>query len=357
VAARAGSPSGRFELATRPAGPGFALHDLLVARRLLEGGEPGRGLPARRTLLHPHTSRSRETRRAAHQPPEEEGAQPFAPLAFHESDCRLRAVICTLGDLLLDVIVRLDGPIAEDTDTYGRTRVGAGGQAANVAAWVVALGGRARFVGKRARDPAGRVVSAELADRGVDLAGPEEESGTGTVVSLAAPDGSRTMLTDRGVAAELRPEELDPAWFAGCEWLHVPGYSLVRGPIRDAALAAAQLAPRVSVDLSSTAAIAAAGVEDFRDSLATLAPRVVFANEAEAELVGPLHAETVAVKRGARGCTVQREGRSEELPAVPAEAVDSTGAGDAFAAGFLLGGPDLALDAAARCVSRMGAMP
>jgi ribokinase len=266
-------------------------------------------------------------------------------------------VICTLGDLLLDVIVRLDGPIAEDTDTYGRTRVGAGGQAANVAAWVVALGGQARCVGKRARDPAGRVVSAELADRGVELAGPEEESGTGTVVSLAAPDGSRTMLTDRGVAAELRPEELDQAWFAGCEWLHVPGYSLVRGPIRDSALAAARLAPRVSVDLSSTTAITAAGLEDFRESLATLAPRVVFANEAEAELVGLIDAETVAVKRGARGCTVRREGRSEELAAVPAEAVDSTGAGDAFAAGFLVGGPALALEAAARCVSQMGAMP
>jgi ribokinase len=266
-------------------------------------------------------------------------------------------MICTLGDLLLDVIVRLDGPIAEDTDTYGRTRVGAGGQAANVAAWVVALGGRARFVGKRARDPAGRVVSVELSGRGVELAGPEEEAGTGTVVSLAAPDGSRTMLTDRGVAAELRPEELDPAWFVGCEWLHVPGYSLVREPIRNAALAAARLAPRVSVDLSSTAAIAAAGVEDFRDSLATLAPQVVFANQAEAELVGSIPAQTVAIKRGARGCIVQQGGRTEELPAVPAEAVDSTGAGDAFAAGFLLGGADLALEAAARCVSRMGAMP
>jgi ribokinase len=266
-------------------------------------------------------------------------------------------VICTLGDLLLDVIVRLDGPIAEDTDTYGRTRVGAGGQAANVAAWVVALGGRARFVGKRARDPAGLVVSRELAARGVELAGPEEETGTGTVVSLAAPDGSRTMLTDRGVAAELGPEELDQAWFAGCEWLHVPGYSLVREPIRDAALAAARLAPRVSVDLSSTAAIEAAGVAEFRRSLAELASRVVFANEAEAELVGTLDAETVAIKRGARGCIVRRQGRDEELPAVPAEAVDSTGAGDAFAAGFLVGGPGLALEAAARCVSRMGAMP
>jgi ribokinase len=82
-------------------------------------------------------------------------------------------LVCSVGDLLLDVIVRLDGPIAADTDTYGRTRVGAGGQAANVAAWVSALGGRGRFVGKRARDPAGLVVAEELRRRGVELAGPE----------------------------------------------------------------------------------------------------------------------------------------------------------------------------------------
>src|SRR5688572_33284102 len=101
---------------------------------------------------------------------------------------KMPQMVCSLGDLLLDVIVRLDGPIAEDTDTYGRTRVGAGGQAANVAAWVAALGGSARFIGKRADDPAGRIVAAELDKRGVDVRGPAVERGTGTVVSIATPD-------------------------------------------------------------------------------------------------------------------------------------------------------------------------
>jgi sugar/nucleoside kinase (ribokinase family) len=266
-------------------------------------------------------------------------------------------VICTVGDLLLDVIVRLDGPIARDTDTYGRTRVGAGGQAANVAAWVVALGGQARFLGKRAADPAGRILAEELRSRGVELAGPVVESGTGTVVSVATPDGARTMLSDRGVSTELAPEELDPAWLTGCEWLHVPGYSLVRSPLREAALAAAAEAPRVSVDVSSTAAVEEVGVRRFRETLAALGPRLVLANEAEAELVGELDVETLAVKRGARGCLVRDRSGSRELPAVEAEVVDSTGAGDAFAAGFLLGGPELALDAAARCVAKMGAVP
>ena len=266
-------------------------------------------------------------------------------------------MICSLGDLLLDVVVRLEGPIAEDTDTYGRTRVGAGGQAANVAAWLVALGGRARFVGKRARDTAGRLVSEELQARGVEVAGPEVETGTGTVVSIATADGKRAMLSDRGVAPELRPEELESTWFASCTRLHLPAYSLLLSPIREAALAAARLAPAVSVDLSSTAAIRTASVEQLRGVVAELGPDIVFANEEEAELVGRLDVETLVVKRGARGCSVYAGGEERAYPVEPAETVDSTGAGDAFAAGFLLGGPGLAVHAAARCVGQLGAMP
>jgi sugar/nucleoside kinase (ribokinase family) len=268
-----------------------------------------------------------------------------------------RPVLCTLGDLLLDVVVRLEGPIAEDTDTYGRTRVGVGGQAANVAAWTVALGGRARFLGKRARDPVGRLLAEELEGRGVELAGPEEERGTGTVVSVATPDGARTMLSDRGVSVSLRPDELDESWLRGCEHLHVPAYSLVASPIREASLRAAEAAPRLSVDLSSTAALEQAGVQVFRSLLAELRPNVVFATAAEAQLLEPIEAETVVVKRGAGGCIVRKAGKETAYPAERAEVVDTTGAGDAFAAGFLLGGPALALRAAARCVSSLGAMP
>jgi sugar/nucleoside kinase (ribokinase family) len=266
-------------------------------------------------------------------------------------------MICTLGDLLLDVIVRLDGPIAEDTDTYGQSRVGAGGQAANVATWVASLGGVARFVGKRANDGAGRLVLAELESHGVDVRGPEVEAGTGTVVSIATPDGRRTMLSDRGAAPELRADELQDEWLEGCERLHLPAYSILAPPIRDAAYAAAERVPRTSLDLSSTAAIRAAGVNELQAAVSRLRPDVVFANEDEAALVGEIEAETLVIKRGARGCLVRSEGDEREYEALPAQVVDSTGAGDAFAAGFLLGGPELALEAAARCVATMGAMP
>jgi sugar/nucleoside kinase (ribokinase family) len=266
-------------------------------------------------------------------------------------------MICTLGDLLLDVVVRLEGPIAEDTDTYGRTRVGAGGQAANVAAWVVALGGEARFIGKRARDPTGRLLAGELHARGVELAGPEVEAGTGTVVSIATPDGKRTMLSDRGVSVRLTANELQPAWLSDCDRLHLPAYSLVAQPIAGAALEAAAVAPKVSVDLSSTVALELVGIEGIRALVGELEPDIVFANAAEAELVGPLEVDTFVLKRGALGCLVRTGEKESEYPAHPAEVVDTTGAGDAFAAGFLVGGPELGLEAAARCVAQLGAMP
>jgi ribokinase len=265
-------------------------------------------------------------------------------------------MICTLGDLLLDVVVRLDGPIAEDTDTYGRTRVGAGGQAANVAAWVVALGGSARFIGKRARDGAGRLLAEELTSRGVGLAGPGVESGTGTVVSVATPDGKRTMLSDRGVSIDFEPAELDETWLEGCDLLHVPVYSLARPPLRETALRAIAAARQVSIDLSATVALEQAGVDLVREVIAEHRPAVVFGNEEEVALLD-LQVGTLVVKSGACGVVVRTDGETHEHPARRVEAVDTTGAGDAFAAGFLLGGPQLGVEAAARCVAQLGAMP
>jgi ribokinase len=270
-------------------------------------------------------------------------------------------VICTLGDILLDVIVALDGPVEEDTDTYGKTRVGTGGQAANVAAWTVALGGGARLVTRRAADPVGELLTRELERRGVEVRGPLAEGATGTVVSIAAPDGRRSMLTDRGVSLGFEPGEFDPGWVGGCEWLHVSAYSLVPSPLRETALLAAETARaavgKVSLDLASTGAFRQAGVEELRDAASKLSPDLVFANEAEAEVFGGIDAHTVVIKRGERGCTIRRDGESRDFDAVPAKLVDSTGAGDAFAAGFLLGGPELAVSAAARSVATMGAMP
>jgi sugar/nucleoside kinase (ribokinase family) len=273
-------------------------------------------------------------------------------------------VICTLGDLLLDVIVRASGELAPGADTRAKTRLATGGQAANVAAWAAELGEGARFVGKQANDATGELARTLLERRGVELEGPRVEGRTGVVVALVGPDGERTMATDRGVAPELRAEELQPGWFSGCRWLHLSGYSLLAEPIGEAALAAARLARAegagVSVDLSSWSAMRGYGPARFRERLDELGADVVFANEPEWELVGGAYAlaETAIVKRGSRGVVVRGPKGVEEHAAVAGSGVvDTTGAGDALAAGFIVGGLELGLEAAARCIGQLGAVP
>ena len=266
--------------------------------------------------------------------------------------------VCALGDLTLDVVVRLAAPIAVGGDTDAEIRVSPGGQAANVAAWTAVLGASSRFVGKRGADDAGRLALAGLEERGVEALGPEEGR-NGIICSLVSPDGERSMASDRGAAADLRPDEVAASWLSGCDHLYVSGYALMREPACGAAVRAVELArvegATVSVDLSSWSAIRDFGAPAFRDLVAGLGPDVVFANEDEELIVGgPVPGPTWILKRGGRGCSFD----GDERDALPVErVVDSTGAGDALAAGWIVGGPDLALEAAARCVATVGSMP
>ena len=262
--------------------------------------------------------------------------------------------VCAFGDLLLDVIVRLDAPLSPGDDVTAATVVAPGGQAANVAAWAVALGAEGRVVAMRSADDAGALVQRELAARGVDVCGPAGER-TGIVVSLVNPNGDRTMASDRGAAPELRADALVEDWF-GCAALHLSGYSLMREPIVYAAIRAAGLArtrgARVSVDLSSWTHVERFG-PTLRKALAEIEADVVFGTEREWQALGPLAAGTHVVKRGARGISVDGDDHAPHA----ADVVDTTGAGDAVVAGFIVGGPELALAAAARCVAKVGAMP
>ena len=233
-------------------------------------------------------------------------------------------LVCTLGDLTLDVVVRLAGPIAAGGDTDAEIRVGPGGQAANVAAWAAELGARARFVGKTGADDAGALVRARLAAFGVEILGPIEGR-NGSICSLVSPEGERSMAADRGAARDLRPDEIEPAWLAGCDHLHVSGYALMVEPVRSAALRAAELAraegARVSLDLASWSAIRDSGVDAFRERRSRLAPDVVFANEDEERVVGPLGLDAAWIlKRGAAGCSFD----GDERPALPGRARRST---------------------------------
>ena len=197
------------------------------------------------------------------------------------------------------------------------------------------------------------LVAGELAARGVEVAGPAGGR-TGVVVAIAAA-GERTMVSDRGSAPELAPDELQPEWFR-CDALHVSGYALMREPVAAAALAAGELAraagAQVSLDLSSWTLIDDA----FRDERVRSRPTSSSRSSASATRYVAMSGELAArwvVKRGADGVVAD----GVAYPAVPTEVVDATGAGDAFAAGFLVGGVEAGLEAAARCCAKLGAMP
>jgi ribokinase len=259
--------------------------------------------------------------------------------------------LTTFGDLLLDVIVQLAQPLVPGDDQVAVTRTGAGGQAANVAAWARALGAEARYVGRRGDDAAGGIVTEELRAHGVELAGPVGGR-TGVVVSLAS-GGDRTMASDRGAAVELTARELEPAWF-DCDVLHVSGYSLLRDPLATAALRAGELARAagavVSLDVSTWTLVD----DGFRQRARALAPDTIFASARERDVLGEQNEATRwVVKRGAAGVTID----GADHAALPVDVLDPTGAGDALAAGILVGGPALGLQAAARCCAKLGSMP
>jgi sugar/nucleoside kinase (ribokinase family) len=243
-------------------------------------------------------------------------------------------------------------------DTDAEIVLSAGGQAANVAAWASALGASARFIGKRGADEAGRLARERLEAVGVEVLGPETGR-NGVICSLVSPDGERSMAADRGTAVDLAADEVEPIWLDGCNHLFVSGYALLREPVRGAAFRAVELArghgAAVSVDLATWSVIRDAGPEDFREAVTALGADVVFATEDEERIVGgKLPGVMWILKRGAGGVSFDGDERAAE----PVETVvDSTGAGDALAAGWIVGGPELALEAAARCVGRLGSMP
>ncbi len=254
--------------------------------------------------------------------------------------------------MLLDVIVLPVGELVSDADTPATIRLGAGGQAANVAAWTSSLGAASRLICVRGSDSSTELVAAELGRHGVEIVGPTVTGRGGRVVSIRDAQGRRTMASDRGVGSQLEVADLEASWVQACEFLHVSGYCLLREPMAAAAIEAAKLARHVSVDLASAHDIELIGADRFAARMKALGPELAFATEAERNAVPDFDVNWV-VKHGARGAEFPEGFYS----APAAEAVDTTGAGDALAAGYLVGGPKLAIEAAARCVAQVGAMP
>jgi len=250
-------------------------------------------------------------------------------------------ILVAVGDLVEDVVVWPAGPATPATDNPAVIHRTRGGSAANVAAFARAAV-PARFIGCVGADPAADVLCAELAGRGVDVR-VQRRGRTGTIVVLVDGDGERTMYPDRAAAAELT--EVPASWLDGAAFLHVPSYGFAAEPAASAVLRliadAGQAGIPVSVDASSVGMICEYGAGRYLDLVEAIRPAVFFANAPEARLLDverPQFAKTiVVVKDGARAATVLVPGEpGRTVPVAPAPAPrDSTGAGDAFAAGFL----------------------
>ena len=250
------------------------------------------------------------------------------------------------------------GDAEEATRLFGKMgpgKVASGASAANTAAGVAALGARAGFIGQVADDQLGEVFAHDIRALNVafdtPVAGPEVP--TARCLVLVTPDAQRTMSTFLGAAQHLPAQAIDPQRIADAKILYLEGYlwdpETPRAAMREAIAAARGAGRRVAFSLSDTFC-----VERHRGDFLGLIERgevdVLFANEAEAKSlvqVEDLESAVLAiapkvpllvVTRGEEGALAVEGGIRHEAPAEPVvEVVDTTGAGDLFAAGFLAG--------------------
>jgi sugar/nucleoside kinase (ribokinase family) len=269
--------------------------------------------------------------------------------------------LVVLGDLMVDVVARASGPPARGSDTPAAISVSGGGSGANVAAWAAWLGTPVVLVCRVGDDRRGQEAVADLRAAGADVrATVDGGRPTGTCVVLVEPGGERTMLPD--VGANDGPPDLPDDLLAPGAHVHAIGYTLLRRGSGPGAIAALDRAcgagMTVSVDASSWALLAPGALPP---------ADLLLANEDEAARLEPIAGfGEVVIKRGAAGARWTDGRETIEVPAQAAEVVDTTGAGDAFAAGLLSArlagvGPREALEAgcrtAAAAVARVGARP
>lgn len=259
-------------------------------------------------------------------------------------------VFGVVGDVILDITVQAHGPLQLGSDVVGKISYQGGGSAANLATWLGSLGSEVRFAGALGQDLAGQISRLELERYRVETFLAEKTEPTGTILLFLDEEGERTMVTSRGANLLLRTPDLPPEFFQGLSHLHLTAYSLFGSEeLARTALEildqARQMGFPISVDPSSYALLEEFGVERFLT--ATKGVSLLFPNLEEGRMLSGegtpeaivkvllRHYPVVVLTLGLEGCLC---GQGEELFYVPTPqvpVVDTTGAGDAFAAGFL----------------------
>lgn len=222
-----------------------------------------------------------------------------------------------------------------------------GGSAANTVRGIAQLGGKAAFVGKVNDDEMGNFFQQSFADLGVNFHRLQGTIPSGVAATLISPDSERTFGTYLGAASELKPSDLNDKLFKPYDILHVEGYLVFNHAlIEDILKRAKKCGLKVSLDMASYNVVEAN--LDFMKHLLDNYVDIVFANEEEAkaytgkepaEALGVMakQCEVVVVKVGGRGSLVQADGSIFLIPPYKVNAIDTTGAGDVYASGFLYG--------------------
>ncbi len=223
-----------------------------------------------------------------------------------------------------------------------------GGSASNTISAVASLGGGCGFIGCTGKnDPRGEFYTQDLKEHGITPHFTYSNIPTGTAITLMSPDAERTFATFLGAASTLAAQDLRPDMFAGYGYLHIEGYLVQNYELMERAIALAKEAKlKVSLDLASYNVV----VEhrNFLHKILNRGVDIVFANEEEAlaytdkkELealcILAKHVPTAIVKLGSRGSIVMDNDKLYTITAEKVNRIDSNGAGDSYAAGFLYG--------------------
>jgi sugar/nucleoside kinase (ribokinase family) len=256
-----------------------------------------------------------------------------------------RPHVCVVGDVGLDVVTKLAGPIVFGHDTRARVTVTPGGAGGNTAAWLARHDLDVSLIARVGADEAGRTARAELSAVGIECRFAQDPTlPTCCVVCLVAQDGDRTMLADRGANAAFAPADVVLPEVTGRRHLHVSGYVLLDERSRAAGLAAIDAARAagwsISVDPQSAVHIGDVGAGEFLSWIE--GTDLLLPNDAELAALGGVqtvldHVAAVVVTHGRHGASWYAADARITVPAPQTNETDSTGAGDAFNAGLLAG--------------------
>lgn len=225
-----------------------------------------------------------------------------------------------------------------------------GGSAANTIIAFTQFGGRSAYKTVLGNDEFGYFYASEFNSLGINLLAPHIDEPTGTCIVLVTPDSERTMNTSLGATAQFGIEHINPEFIERSQWIYLEGYKFSAKSSTEALFYAIDLAQKFNTKVALTVSDVAIVTNFFDDVMkATMKSDLLFCNENEAKVLTGSHSvfeavsrlgkliKNFVVTRGADGSIIVVDGREVSIPAYKVKAVDTTGAGDMYAGGFMFG--------------------